>query len=103
MREKFRPSNGTEGACFIEAFCCQCARSEHLQPDACADSPAGCLILDLTFLHDIEDAEYPDEWICDEAGPRCTAFVREGEAAPTPRCSRTPDMFAAFSQEGGNA
>ena len=93
MSEKYRPSNGTEGHAFIEAFCCVCARSEHLQKDARPDALPGCPILDLTFLHDVEEAEYPAEWISDESGPRCTAFVRDGEPVPTPRCTQTIDMF----------
>lgn len=92
--QSYRPSNGTEGHAFIEAFCCVCARSEHLQPTATGDSPAGCPILDLTFLHDIDSPDYPAEWIEDDGGPRCTHFVREGEPIPTQRCRQTLDMFA---------
>ena len=103
MMEKYRPSNGTEGDCFIEAFCCQCARSEHLQDGAGDMDPVGCPILDLTFRHDVDAPEYPAEWVQDESGPRCLAFVREGEAVPAPRCSRTPDMFATFLDDGGRA
>lgn len=93
MTEKYRPSNGTEGDCFIGEFCCHCARSEHLQPGATERDPAGCPILDLTFQHDIEDPDYPKEWIIDESGARCTAFVPEGEPLATPRCTQTIDMF----------
>lgn len=93
MAEKYRPSNGTEGHFFINDFCCLCARSEHLQPGASADTPAGCRILDLTFQHDVGDAEYPAEWISDERGNRCTAFVAEGQTVPTERCRFTRDLF----------
>lgn len=102
MIERYRPSNGTEGDCFIETFCCHCARSEHLQPNASDLAPAGCPILDLTFAHDIEDPEYPGEWIEDGDGPRCTAFIRHGEPVPTARCSHTPDMFTTFLDKGGS-
>lgn len=93
MSAKYRPSNGTEGEGFISHFCCQCARSEHLQPGAGTDTMAGCPILDLTFIHDVEDPEYPAEWVRDAEGARCTAFVPEGEPLATPRCTRTIDMF----------
>lgn len=93
--EKYRPSNGTEGDCFIAVFCCRCARSEHLQADATDTTPAGCPILDLTFRHDVDDPEYPAEWCFDEDGAaQCTAYIPEGEPVPTPRCQLTLDMFA---------
>ncbi len=95
MSTPYRPSNGTEGEGFIYSFCCQCAHSEHLQPGARDTDPAGCPILDLTFLHDVDDPEYPKQWIQDESGPRCTAFVPEGQPLATPRCTQTEDMFGA--------
>lgn len=97
MSEKYRPSNGTEGDFFISRFCWTCARSEHLQPGASDDSPAGCPILDLTYIHDTEDPEYPSEWIEDDEGARCTAYVPEGEPVATPRCTQTGDMFGGDS------
>lgn len=90
---RYRPSNGSEGEGFISLFCCTCARSEHLTAGAAPDDPVGCAILDATFLHAVDDAEYPPEWIRDEGGPRCTAHVPEGEPVPPARCSRTVDMF----------
>jgi hypothetical protein len=99
MTEKYRPSNGTEGHCFIDAFCCRCARSEHLRPGARDDDPAGCPILDLTFALNVEDPDYPTEWISDESGPRCTAYVPEGQPLATPRCTQTADMFGPEQQE----
>lgn len=93
MSEKYRPGNGTEGLDFITEFCFQCARSDHLQPDADGETPAGCSILDATFRHEVDDAKYPTEWVRDEQGPRCTAFVPEGEPLATPRCDQTEDMF----------
>lgn len=36
----------------------------------------------------------PEEWIYDEEGsPKCTAYRRDDEAKPLPRCDRTTDMF----------
>lgn len=81
----YRPSNGTEGMGFMEAFCFQCER----------DRDEDCQILANTFAYDVTDAEYPAEWVCDESGARCTAFVQEGEPLPTPRCTKTTDMFGA--------
>lgn len=85
--EKYRPSNGTEGAGFICAWCEACERDIH----------EDCPILAATFLYDVDDANYPAEWIEDESGPRCTAFIPLGEPLPTPRCMETADMFGSES------
>lgn len=93
MSEKYRPSNGTEGAWFINAFCAQCSRSEHnLHPDD-ASKLVGCPILDRTFALDVDDPDYPSEWIEDENGPKCIAFVLQGDPIPPERCKHTRDMF----------
>lgn len=87
--ERYRPSNGTEGAFFIEAWCCKCER----------DRNQDCPIVAATFVYDVDDPEYPSEWCYDEtadplaAEPKCTAFVQLGDPLPTPRCSNTPDLF----------
>ncbi|WP_419621284.1 hypothetical protein, partial [Thiolapillus sp.] len=82
--QKYRPSSGTEGASFYETWCSECAR----------DEGESCEILAKTFRIDVEDDEYPQEWTYDESGrPICTAFVQRGEAIPTPRCTKTIDMF----------
>jgi hypothetical protein len=91
---KYRPSNGTEGDSFISHFCCNCARSDHNQPQSDDDADVGCEILGDTFMLDVDDPAYPPQWIEDESGPRCTAFIQNGEAVPT-RCTQTADMFAA--------
>lgn len=70
MSERYRPSNGTEGDIFKADFCQRCQR------DADADAP--CEILTNSMVFDINDAAYPSEWIKDERGPRCTAFIVEG-------------------------
>lgn len=79
----YRPSNGTEGACFHEAWCFQCER----------DKDGDCDILARSFLrHD--SPEYPVEWIHDERGvPSCRAFIALGDEVPRPRCTKTIDMF----------
>lgn len=81
--EPYRPANGTEGACFIDYFCCHCER----------DRNEDCNILARSFAFSIGDAEYPVEWIRDANGPRCTAFVPRGETIPPPRCTRTLELF----------
>lgn len=86
--EKYRPSNGTEGDAFMARFCERCAfgLGESLSP---------CLIVGATMAFDVDDPEYPTEWVEDAAGPRCTAFIPAGEPAPAPRCVHTQDMFSA--------
>ncbi|WP_424682949.1 hypothetical protein [Frateuria sp. YIM B11624] len=80
----YRPSNGTEGAGFIDHWCGNCAR----------DADENCPILARTFQLDVTDPEYPAEWCYGDAGvPQCTAFVPDGEPVPPARCERTIDMF----------
>lgn len=91
--QPYRPSNGTEGEGFISHFCCNCARSDHLKEGGEYDGLVGCDILGNTFSYDVDDPEYPPEWVQDESGARCTAYVPEGETLATPRCTQTVDMF----------
>ena len=81
----YRPSSGTEGASFIEDWCCECER----------DINEDCPILARSFAYDINDAEYPREWCYDDSGqPQCNAFVDRGTPIPPPRDDLTPDLFA---------
>lgn len=82
MSQPYRPSNGTEGVAFIERFCGRCAR----------DVNHDCPILAATFAFDIGEDDYPREWIQDDAGARCTAFVPEGEPIPTEPDPRQQDL-----------
>jgi len=66
----YRPGNGTEGAIFMDRFCCRCKRDEDFQSGT-GDS---CEIAALSIAFRIGDPEYPKEWIEDDQGPRCTAF-----------------------------
>ncbi|WP_375592145.1 hypothetical protein [Chitiniphilus eburneus] len=95
MAELYRPSNGSEGASFIDKWCGQCERDK-LQNGSAPHFDHGpddlCGILGATFLLDVDHPEYPKEWIQDETGPRCTAFVPVGGCVPV-RCDRTIDMF----------
>lgn len=83
MTRSYRPSNGTEGSCFHEAFCFKCER----------DKNEDCDILARTFAFSIKDKEYPVEWVTDRDGPRCTAFISLGDQIPKPRCEKTIYMF----------
>jgi hypothetical protein len=97
--EKYRPSNGTEGDLFFASWCAECERDKVLcnQIDF-DDAPDGdlCPIIGLSFLHNVEDAEYPQEWQYGKDGqPCCTAFVAKGQPIPPERCKHTVDMFEA--------
>jgi hypothetical protein len=72
--QPYRPGNGTEGDSFICQWCAKCAR------DADEDDP--CEILTNSMAFDIDDDEYPTEWVIDEDGPRCTAFTRDDSDGP---------------------
>ena len=80
----YRPSNGTEGDIFMSKFCFQCARD-------CEDNP--CQILGRILFNGINDPDYPKEFIEDERGPRCTAFIQEGSEVPDLRCKDTMELF----------
>ena len=87
--QKYRPSNGTEGEMFMGKWCGKCERERAFAEDG-ADP---CQILGAVIGYSVDDPEYPGEWVHDESGPRCTAFVPEGEQIPVPRCDHTNDMF----------
>jgi hypothetical protein len=94
----YRPSNGTEGDGFIAHFCFNCERNRD----------EDCPILAATFAFDVDDPEYPKEWVQDESpeldpedglpvgagNARCTAFAPRGEPIRE-RCALTADMFPA--------
>jgi len=87
----YRPSCGTEGMAFDEAWCDLCARDAEWRYDEQNGDP--CQILSDTFIYSITDAQYPKEWVYDRNGrPSCTAFT-EDPSRPL-RCDRTLDMFS---------
>lgn len=92
---KYRPSNGTEGAAFITAWCGQCARdaaANGSKPfDDCDDGEL-CPIIALTFAHDVDEPEYPVEWQMHQGGPVCTAFVPVGTSIAPARCEHTQEL-----------
>lgn len=95
----YRPSNGTEGEMFMNAWCFRCER----------DRDEDCDILARSFAFNVDDPRYPKEWVCKWVAaddgfpspiPRCTAFWPLGEPLPTPRCQRTADMFTTSTGSG---
>ncbi|WP_234085371.1 hypothetical protein [Azonexus sp. R2A61] len=95
--EKYRPSNGTESECFFAAWCRKCQRDKSMREgvdvDECDDNER-CDLIARTFVFDVEDAEYPTEWQYGKDGqPCCTAFVPAGDPIPTPRCTKTLELF----------
>lgn len=103
MPDKYCPSNGTEGDSFISAWCGTCARDRALR-DGCpieeCDDDEVCDIVSRTFLYQVEDPEYPVEWIYGEAGPCCTAYIPAGEPISMARCAHTVDMFNVQHEAG---
>jgi hypothetical protein len=66
--EKYRPSNGTEGAIFKDKWCCRCTKDPG-DGIGCDD------IAIITMARNIDDPKYPSEWIYDQEGiPKCTEF-----------------------------
>lgn len=88
--QPYRPSNGTEGECFIAANCDQC---EH---DKCwrlaEESP--CEILSNSMLFNQNDPHYPRQWVINGDGqPECLQYLPEQDADYIPRCKLTQDLF----------
>lgn len=82
----YLPSNGTEGQCFFESWCCHCARDKAMREgadiDDCDDNET-CDIIARTMAYKPEDEQYPKEWTFDKAGvPICTAFVQADTPVP---------------------
>lgn len=72
---KYRPSNGTEGCGFVETYCLNCIHGKYEHTGDINDNP--CDILSRSFLFDLKDKEYPEEWTFDESGnPMCTEFKK---------------------------
>lgn len=90
MTESYRPSNGSEGDSFMAQFCQNCARSNFED-----NTKRPCIILGRMMGFGVDDPLYPKELIEDDKGPRCTAFIPDGEKIPEPRCTITSEMFGA--------
>lgn len=101
----YQPSNGTEGMSFIESWCGKCEHERKVRELTDEGiTPAQedyCPILGNTMIYSTDHPGYPREWCYDDNGqPQCTAFQEEltydepHMNPPTPRCTRTEDMFS---------
>lgn len=72
----FRPSNAIEGEAFYSEWCEKCRREQ---------GGRQCSIYGRTLAMDIDNPEYPKEWVSDQDGrnAKCTAF-----SEPRPRARR---------------
>jgi len=61
----YRPSNGTEGMCFMDGWCAHC----HYEQGG-----RECKVLMRTLIFDEYDDEYPREWCYRDGVPVCTRF-----------------------------
>jgi hypothetical protein len=73
--EPFRPSNGTSGDIFCAQWCDMCQKERAYRENP--DHESGCEILSATLIQDIDDEDYPKEWVYGPSGPMCTAFQPE--------------------------
>lgn len=91
----YRPGSGTEGACFQEKWCCNCARDKAMSEGKdffeCAPEEV-CQIIADTYAYSVDDPKYPKEWVYGENGPMCSAFVEVGRRVPE-RCKYTIDWI----------
>lgn len=72
MSKKYRPSNGSEGDHFISTFCMNCI---HENPNP--ELKPNCEILTFTMCYDVNEPEYPEEWIYNDQGkPVCSSFKK---------------------------
>lgn len=69
-KEKYQPSNGSEGIGFISMFCDHCRRENPGETKT-----RKCSILTKTMVYSVTDKEYPKQWTYDDEGnPTCTAY-----------------------------
>ena len=89
MSEQYQPENGTEGVMFFDTWCRRCQRDKAMREgadfDECDDNEL-CEIIAAGFRGPVE------EWIEDEYGPRCTAFVEAVQTVPFVD-TKTIDLF----------
>jgi len=95
--EKYRPSNGTEGELFFDAFCRQCQRDKAMREGIdfveCDDNER-CDLIEATYGLYPDDPDYPAAWQYGKDGqPCCTDFIPAGEPIPVPRCDKTLELF----------
>lgn len=67
----YRPSNGTEGDMFFCKYCELCTKNKDHE---------GCKIQLMTMAFDIDEPDYPKQWVHDKDGYAvCTAFQYAGD------------------------
>ena len=85
-------------------WCDKCERDAAYQDDPDADGSLGCPILAKSFMYNIDDPQYPQEWIYEEIIasdglpvpiPSCTAFVERGKPIPLEPDTMSGDLFDA--------
>lgn len=98
--KKFRPSNATQGDCFMSEFCFKCAK--YTDPDAVSQ----CDVLTRSMIYDENEKQYPRQWAYDEnENPVCTSFkdrdefnaerrAKRKQSAPK-KCNSTIDLFGS--------
>lgn len=94
MVNKYRPSNGTDGECFMEKWCYQCALCNIGDEDK-----EPCAILGNALFHSIDDKNYPEEWQYNAVGePVCTKFTTL-TAEDGYKCPDTIDLFTEVKDD----
>lgn len=61
----YRPSSGSEGLWFEGKYCDNCKHNTSSDP---------CDIILMTMFYDVDDPEYPQEWVIVDNKPTCTAY-----------------------------
>lgn len=65
----YRPSSGFEGLWFESKYCHNCKHDTPSKP---------CDIILMTMFYDVDEPEYPKEWVTVNSEPTCTAFKEQG-------------------------
>lgn len=96
--QRYEPSNGTEGDCFHDKWCCNCARDKVMNGTVEQDGPGFnpetdyCQILNASFRSEAV------EWIFDANGmPSCTAPSRRWISRSRRRVASTRRTCSAGS------
>ena len=67
-KKLYRPGSGTEGMIFMDKFCHRCIH------DGDFNNP--CQIILKTMIFDLDDKEYPKEWVLENNQPKCIKFEK---------------------------
>lgn len=68
----YRPSSGDEGLWFESKYCDNCKHASTPSPEYEVGEP--CDILMRSMFFDLDDNEYPKEWVTINNEPTCTAY-----------------------------